>query len=1035
MPLVNKQPFKPEPIPDNLGPDDEVFYHELTNEIFTSHDAYFDRFLYCNSLVWTCSKTGKSGLTYKEALDSERAHGGPNGDSDSPKKKRKRNKTNEVKNKRPSTPDDSKPESVSSDEKKPRKRAKTNDDKVKPSEDGDTTAEPKTNGDTCTTEAGQPVKRKKKKYPYDPKKYSMPVPEGFDPSLLTPTGKIDGRKLKSKQNQSLAEQLLQASGYEPKVPSPSKCGNKGKSKQEEAKRKEEDAKRKEEDAKKKQAELAKERELEAKRKKEAAALVRQLERQKKEEERKRAVAFVQAWEKKCEDLERDDLRRLPQPTPVNCEIPERLFGDSIFIMEAIYNFHDLYKFSEIYPDGLKFDTLEEILIDRQEDGALGALLTYLLRLIFDTQPTTDGYGLDDDSTMLAKAVGANSVNNVKDINNKSETDADGEGDYEPNGVEAGEQDEDDNYENNEKYVNMNDRIGSAIKAAQEVKKTFSKPLPDMEITPSNVTEILRLHLLQSGSFPKGRTIYNGWYSSREDPGLWLCMEEPDLMKKLGEVTVYDLEIEERIKILHTLIYQLLTFIKSRLYMEMASDQLLELRKQYRKEAADFARWDRENCVKRMQPPKRKTDLTSGEGATGQDNAQVGQTNQDSCVKLESHDQRNLGSNQPSDDGDDGDEETLNQNQRLKSCLKANGIAEDQPELGSKPKKITFKNGEVNGTGGEGNHEGELANGDTDKIMDEQAEHSYEEMERAFQQNKVDYEDYQRERSIRAEQLNEILLDIRTQLRNNQSVYAIHPIGRDRAYKRYWLFQSLPGLFVEQDDEFVGECLPQPTPLESRYKKMFGKENPLMHPNEAELIRPKTCDVACSTDSNDGPGSTSNPNEQQDKRPVVKKDPDEETTMKREPESNDNNNIASAEDENRITDRLNGDEDSKDHDAVSEHDGEAPHENGDGVIIDEMNYCTGDKATCYIHGPKRPTQKWWFYHTPESIEQLIECLNKRGYRESELHDALAAECANIKPRVAECEAYKLNKTILEQSGIRRSRRLRTKTGKRRGRNYE
>lgn len=108
---------------------------------------------------------------------------------------------------------------------------------------------------------------------------------------------------------------------------------------------------------------------------------------------------------------------------------------------------------------------------------------------------------------------------------------------------------------------------------------------------------------------------------------------------------------------------------------------------------------------------------------------------------------------------------------------------------------------------------------------------------------------------------------------------------------------------------------------------------------------------------------------------------------------------------------------------------------DGFVMDEMNYCTGDEATCYIHGPKRPTHRWWFYHSPESIDRLIECLNKRGYRESELHDVLATESSIIKPFVAECPAYKLNRLILEQSGIRRSRRLRTKTGKRRGKKFE
>ena len=37
------------------------------------------------------------------------------------------------------------------------------------------------------------------------------------------------------------------------------------------------------------------------------------------------------------------------------------------------------------------------------------------------------------------------------------------------------------------------------------------------------------------------------------------------------------------------------------------------------------------------------------------------------------------------------------------------------------------------------------------------------------------------------------------------------LGRDRAYRRYWLLDTLPGLFVEHDDDFVGACFDSPTP--------------------------------------------------------------------------------------------------------------------------------------------------------------------------------------------------------------------------------
>lgn len=987
MPLVNKQPFKPNPIPDNLSPDDEVFYLELTNEIFTCHDAFFDRFLYCNSLIWSCSRTGKSGLTYEEALKSEQAE---------PSKKKGK------KGKREST---------------------------EPNPDG-----------------SEPVKKKKKKYPYDPKKYSMPVPEGFDPSLLTPTGKIDGRKLKSKKNKLLAEELLlktqacQSSGTE----TPSKKGRKSK-KDDEARKKEEESKKKEDDVKKKaqlQAELAKERELEAKRKKEAAALAKQLERQKKEEERKKAAAFLQNWEKKCEDLERDDLRRLPQPTPLNCDIPERLFGDAVFILESLYNLHELYNFTNIFPDGMSYDTLEEVLFEKQEDGPLGIVIQFLLRLIFNTQPTGDGYGLDDDpsnknATSNVDPHKQHELAKANQVKIEENVDA-GDHDHEANGL-GSEPDDDD--ENEDKDVNMNDLIGSAIRAAQEVKKSLSKPLPEMELNTTNMTEILKLHLLQSGSFPKGRTIYNGWYSSREDPGLWLCMQEPDLIKKLGEVTIYDLGIEERIKILHTLIYQLFSFIKTRTYIEAASEQLTELRKKYRSEAAAFARWDRENCVKRMQPPKRKSDQNTTN--------QTSDKPTDTQVEVKSeHPANSFGLN-----GDAGESEygTLtsngaaihgdefsnnNNNQQLKSCLKTNGTSsapsdvpmnslDHQDDGAHSKKKITFKTSMNGAIDDDGLEDVEMTDHADDEkvhngISNEESEQNFEELERAYQQNMVDYEDYQRERAIRNEQLNETLLAIRTNLRSTQSIYGVHPIGRDRGYRRYWLFQSLPGLFVEQDDDYVGQCLPSATPLESRYKKLFNKENPLMHPNEADLIRTKTCDVACSTETASTPGDASPVGDNEESAPPSTVDSEPATTNKASSEVDN--------DEDRLSGRLNGCELMDDHDDPQE-----PEPSG---ITEEMNYCTGDQKTCAVHGLKRPTQpRWWFYHLPESIDSLVDNLNKRGHRESELHDILLAENSNIKPWVAECPAYKLNKFVLEQSGIRRSRRLRTKGSKKRGRNYD
>ncbi|XP_045165430.2 bromodomain adjacent to zinc finger domain protein 1A-like isoform X2 [Mercenaria mercenaria] len=71
MPLLRRQPFHREKPPPDLRPDEEVFLCKLTREVFRDYEKFFERIILCNSLVWSCSITGRSGLTYQEAEESE----------------------------------------------------------------------------------------------------------------------------------------------------------------------------------------------------------------------------------------------------------------------------------------------------------------------------------------------------------------------------------------------------------------------------------------------------------------------------------------------------------------------------------------------------------------------------------------------------------------------------------------------------------------------------------------------------------------------------------------------------------------------------------------------------------------------------------------------------------------------------------------------------------------------------------------------------------------------------------------------------
>ncbi|KQL60120.1 BAZ1A protein-like protein [Amazona aestiva] len=72
MPLLHRKPFVRQKPPADLRPDERVFYCRVTNEIFRDYDDFFERIILCNSLVWSCAVTGKPGLTYQEALESEK---------------------------------------------------------------------------------------------------------------------------------------------------------------------------------------------------------------------------------------------------------------------------------------------------------------------------------------------------------------------------------------------------------------------------------------------------------------------------------------------------------------------------------------------------------------------------------------------------------------------------------------------------------------------------------------------------------------------------------------------------------------------------------------------------------------------------------------------------------------------------------------------------------------------------------------------------------------------------------------------------
>ena len=72
MPLDGSgRPWRPIDFPDEVEEDDHIFRVRFTGEIFLSYNEYLDVLDEYTKRQWSCSVTGRCGLTFEEALESE----------------------------------------------------------------------------------------------------------------------------------------------------------------------------------------------------------------------------------------------------------------------------------------------------------------------------------------------------------------------------------------------------------------------------------------------------------------------------------------------------------------------------------------------------------------------------------------------------------------------------------------------------------------------------------------------------------------------------------------------------------------------------------------------------------------------------------------------------------------------------------------------------------------------------------------------------------------------------------------------------
>lgn len=184
------------------------------------------------------------------------------------------------------------------------------------------------------------------------------------------------------------------------------------------------------------------------------------------------------------------------------------------------------------------------------------------------------------------------------------------------------------------------------------------------------------------------------------------------------------------------------------------------------------------------------------------------------------------------------------------------------------------------------------------------------------------------------------------------------LGQDRAHRNYYLFESVPGLFVEHDIELSGKC------LDEFVKNIPGLSKATNFSERYQFIK--------QLQSNNQNGN------------------DKENQI---------NNILEKIKVNGGTTTAVP--------AIKENFAEQK----------ELMMCTANPSNCPVHSEKYPDRvRWSYYSTEEEINSLIDSLNSRGIREKILLEKLTLEKELILKHIKGCPSDKLSIILSEKDGI-------------------
>lgn len=247
--------------------------------------------------------------------------------------------------------------------------------------------------------------------------------------------------------------------------------------------------------------------------------------------------------------------------------------------------------------------------------------------------------------------------------------------------------------------------------------------------------------------------------------------------------------------------------------------------------------------------------------------------------------------------------------------------------------------------------------------------------------------------------------------------AVYPIGRDRMYRRYWMFKSIPGVFIEDDEQYVATEALQlccQNPLGST----FDLNNPMAVPPKLNFTKTTEIPQQGTPEQQSAPVLNQENKEGSDK---------ENDSMNASSLNNSavtdvdhsSPNIQSANNSLVNTDISNKTENSVDKENGQKTESDVDKDNGDAIVVisdDDDSRPPMLQPEEKIQPPlvvetpalKQITEiakhacKWAFYRNEEELDLLIASLNGRGFRERALKMAILEQKNKIMDTISKVE---------------------------------